>query len=219
MKAIKGSRFLVTKSNCVLEATRLRTLKAVSQPSLFEPFWPRGRSNGAWRIGAWQCCGQESLTAEVLDILREMRPSCLQTLVAWYVSSFPDDESQLDTNGMSQCVQSNQVVSRYAWLLVRLSIFLCYCVMNWDWQALPLLKASHFRVVCALGACPSLTKLELMLHVPVSWRLICIWSMLPYTHTKIHGPMHPCTNAYTHTYIRIGAKCISHRSHCHPITL
>ena len=101
---------------------------------------------------------------------------------------------------MSQYVPSNQVVSKKSWLLACLTILLC-CGTNWDWQALPLLKASHFRVVCALGACPSLTKLELMLHVPVSWRLIYIWSMLLYTHTKVHCPMHPCTNAYMHTYV------------------
>ena len=73
----------------------LRTVEAVSQSPLLESFWQRGRG---WlyffgdlslpysiiqnmqqipSVGTLQ----ESLTEKVLDILREMRPSRLQTLV------------------------------------------------------------------------------------------------------------------------------------------
>lgn len=72
-----------------------RTVEAVSQPPLIESFWQRGRG-WLYFFGASSLSFpiiqnmqqipsvgtlQESLTEKVLDILREMRPSCLQTLV------------------------------------------------------------------------------------------------------------------------------------------
>lgn len=75
---------------------------------------------------------EESLTEKVLDILREMRPSCLQTL------------------------------------------------------ALPLLRASHFRIVCTLGVFPSLTKLELPLHVPVTSAIVKAEALQS---LRLYGPL------------------------------